>query len=170
MGIVSEVISMGKWNISREKFPYALYYTICWSPWGLMDRWVINRLVPSEAGIFQLWTLKGKNLALLTTETAYYGGLRNSLREVTDDLAPAGERLRKLIGNQECWFRFTISPIREYLEDLKSFFSKEIYASNAREILIREVEDFKRFPAPPPDIRLSSTRSGDFGPPLPSQK
>jgi len=146
---------MAKWEICREELPYVVNYTIHWSPWGLMDRWVINRLVPSEAGIFQLWTLKGKNLLPLTMELAYFGGLRNSLREVTDSIAPAGERMRKIIDGRECWFRFSISSVRKYLEDLKSWFSRGTYEEGEQEVYVREIEEFKKFPTPPPDIKLS---------------
>ena len=162
---------MGKWYIHREELAYALYYTVHWSPWGSMDRWVINRLIPSEAGIFQLWVLKGRSLLPLTTEPAYFGGVRNSLREIIDNLAPAGERLRKLISGRECWFRFSISSFREYLEDMKLWFSRKPYDGESREIYVREVEEFKKFPTAPPDIQLSSRKrlkDSSFGPPMPS--
>ncbi|MCK5249199.1 MAG: hypothetical protein KAJ98_04495, partial [Spirochaetaceae bacterium] len=93
-----------RWDIRREILDDAVNYTVRWSPWGSMDRWVINRLVPSEAGIFQLWTMEGRGLLLLITEPTYYGGVRNSLREIIDDMAPSGERLRNLINERECWF------------------------------------------------------------------
>jgi len=158
---------MGKWEILREELSDAVLYTIHWSPWGLMDRWVINRLVPSEAGMFQLWSLKGRNLLLLATEPAYFGGLRSNLREIIDNLAPAGERMRKRIKDQECWFRFSISSVRKYLEE--SWFSPKTYDNEEREIRVREVEEFKKFPIPPPDIRLSSgRRDSGFGPSIPS--
>jgi len=158
---------MAKWEIGREELPDAVLYTINWSAWGLMDRWVINRLVPSEAGMFQLWSVKGRNLLLLVTELAYFGGLRSSLREITDNLAPAGERMRKIIRGRECWFRFSISPVRKYLEE--SWFSLKTYDSKLREIRVREAEEFKKFPLPPPDIRLSSgRRDSRFGPSIPN--
>ena len=169
MGLPFEHL-MDRWDVHREELAYTMYYTIHWSPWGSMDRWVINRLVPSEAGIFQLWVLKGKDLLLLITETAYFGGIRNSLREIIDDLAPAGERLRKLISGRECWFRFSISSVREYLKDLDLWFSRKTYEEKEREIYVREIEEFKKFQTPPPDIQLSSRKrlkDSLFGPPMP---
>jgi len=159
---------MSKWNIVREELEDKMHYTIYWSPWGVMDRWVINRLIPSEAGIFQLWILKTKNLLLLKTETAYFGGVRNGLREIVDNLAIAGERLRKLINGRECWFRFSISPVREYLEDLNSWFSQGFHEDNEREIYVREIEEFKKFATPPLDIQSSSKKrlKDLFGPPI----
>jgi|GEM_PF-637562 len=161
-----------RWDINQELFPDHVHYTVRWSPWGCMDRWVINRLVPSEAGVFQLWVKERRNLTLLTTEPAYYGGLRNTLREVVDELAHSGERLRGMIGNQECWFRFSVTPIREYLENLNVWFGreKEAYDNQNREILVREIEKWCKFPQPPPDIKTIDRerfKDSDFGPPMP---
>lgn len=162
-----------RWDIRREILDDAVNYTIRWSPWGSMDRWVINRLVPSEAGIFQLWTMEGRGLLLLITEPTYYGGVRNSLREIIDDMAPSGERLRNLIKERECWFRFSITPIREHLENLKTWFGEGDGAldEDNREIFVNEIEVFKKFPPAPPDVKIVSRermKDSDFGPPMPS--
>lgn len=161
-----------RWDIQREIRDEVLNYTIKWSPWGTMDRWVINRIVPSEAGLFQLWVVDGRGLVLLTTEPSYYGGLRNGLREVIDDLAPSGTRLRGVIDNRECWFRFSITPVREYLENLKVWFNQSDGAldDEEREILVNEIEEFKRFPPVPPDVKFVTRKrmkDSDFGPPMP---
>ncbi len=161
------------WSIHREIRGEEVNYTLKWSPWGSMDRWVINRLVPSVAGLFQLWVMEGRGLVLITTEPAYYGGLRNSLREIIDDLAPSGERLRKLINERECWFRFSLSPIREQLQDLKAWFNlgDDAVDEENREILVHEIEEFRKFPPPPPDVKFITRermKDSDFGPPMPS--
>jgi len=162
-----------RWDIIQEPLPEYVHYTVRWSPWGLMDRWVINRLVPSEAGIFQLWVKKRKSLVLLTTEPTYYGGLRNTLREAIDELAHSGERLRDMIADRECWFRFSVTPFREHLENLKDWFGRgeEAYDTQHREILVREVEQWSKFPPPPPDIKTITRerlKDSDFGPPMPT--
>ncbi len=146
-------------------------YTVDWSPWGSMDRWVINRRVPSEAGLFQLWLREGRNFYLKLTEPTYYGGLRNSLREVIDELAPSGGRLRKMIRGRECRFRFTVCPVRDYLQELKAWFDNGGHIDeDGNEVLVFEREDFRVFPAPPPDIRIierEGFKDADFGPSLP---
>ena len=161
-----------RWEIRRTIQDDVLNYTVKWSPWGSMDRWIINRIVPSEAGLFQLWALDGRGLVLLTTEPTYFGGLRNSLREVIDDLAPSGNRLRKIINDRECWFRFSISPIREYLENLKAWYSQKDGAvdDEDREIFVNEIETLRKFPPVPPDVKFISRermKDSDFGPPMP---
>ena len=161
-----------RWDIQREIRDDVLNYTVKWSPWGSMDRWVINRIVPSEAGLFQLWVVEGRGLVLSITEPTYYGGLRNSLREVIDDLAPSGNRLRGVINNRECWFRFSISPVRDYLENVKTWFNEPDGAldEDDREILVHEIEELRRFPPAPPDVKFVSRermKDSDFGPPMP---
>ncbi len=140
-----------------------------------MDRWVINRLVPSEAGMLQLWVMEGRSMELLVTEPTYYGGLRNTLREVIDELAPSGNRLRKLIDGRECWFRFSLCPVKEYLQDLKKWFGEGEIATDKDdlEILVNEKEELRKFPLPPPDIQQSGRRrmnDSDFGPKMPEPK
>lgn len=137
-----------------------------------MDRWVINRLVPSESGMLQLWVREGRSMELLLTESTYYGGLRNTLREVIDELAPSGNRLRKLINGRECWFRFSVCPVMEYLQDLKTWFGKGDIATGIDdlEILVNEKEELRKFPPPPPDIEQTGRRrmkDSDFGPKMP---
>ena len=161
-----------RWNITHSEGYESLDYTVRWSPWGSMDRWVINRLVPSEAGLFQLWAKEGRGLELIVTEPTFYGGLRNTLREAIDELAPAGGRLRKIIDGRECWFRFSVCPVKEYLRDLGRWFGgeEEPVGENGLEILVNEIEVESKFPLPPPDVkRIGRERmnDSDFGPKLP---
>jgi len=161
------------WNIRHEIRGDEINFTLRWSPWGSMDRWVINRLVPSEAGIFQLWTMEGRGLILAATEQTYYGGLRNTLREVIDEMAPSGKRLRTLINGRECWFRFSVSPVREHLQNLKRWFDEGDGAvdEEGRELFVHEIEELKRFPPPPPDVKFAvrgRLKDSDYGPPMPT--
>ena len=161
------------WKIQREVHNEDVFYIVDWSPWGAMDRWVINRLVPSEAGLFQLWVKDSRNFGLLVTEPTYYGGLRNSLREVIDELAPSGGRLRKMIGGRECLFRFSTCASKDQLMELKDWFADGGGTdSDGREILVNEREDLRRFPAPPPDVQAADReelKDSDFGPKLPGK-
>lgn len=162
------------WKIQREIRKEEIQYVVDWSPWGTMDRWVINRRVPSEAGLFQLWVKEGKNFTLLLTEPTYYGGLRNSLREVIDEMAPSGGRLRKIIDGRECFFRFTTCLSRDQLTELKDWFAAGGGTENdGMEILVNEREDLRKFPPPPPDVKAAERKElkdSDFGPPLPYRK
>jgi len=160
------------WDIHHEIRGDEVNFTISWSPWGSMDRWVINRIVPSEAGLFQLWAMEGRGLVLIATEQTYYGGLRNTLREIIDEMAPSGKRFRSLINERECWFRFSISPVREHLQNLKKWFEEGDGATDGenREIFVHEIEEFRKFPPPPPDVKFASRgkmKDSDFGPPMP---
>jgi hypothetical protein len=137
-----------------------------------MDRWVINRIVPSEAGLFQIWVKEGSGLSLVATELSFYGGLRNTLRETIDRMAPSGTRLRKLINGRESWFRFSISPAREYLEDLSTWFKEKdgFINKDGKPVMVFEKEVYRKFPSPPEDIQAKARKrlsEGTFTPPLP---
>ena len=159
-----------KWTIDVNKRKETAEFTLRWSPWGSMDKWVINRIVPSEAGLFQLWVSEGRGLALLTTQSAFYGGLRNTLREIIDELAPPGRPMRKLIAERECWFRFSTTPVHSHLQRLEAWFgSGSVHDEENREVLVNELEDLRRFPLPPPDIVITGRErmnDADFGYPL----
>lgn len=157
-----------KWNITCSKEDDELLFTLRWSPWGSMDKWVINRIVPSESGIFQLWVKEGWGIVLLRTEIAFYGGLRSILRETIDDMAPAGRRMRNLIAGKEAWFRFSLSSSREHLDMLKQHFANSADTLEVTEsaILVNERETMSRFPLPPPDlqsIEKKRMRDSQFG-------
>ena len=159
------------WKTQKDIRGDQVMYVIDWSPWGTMDRWIINRRVPSEAGLFQLWVKEGKNFALLVTEPTYYGGLRNSLREIIDEMAPSGARLRDMIADRECLFRFTVNPSRDQLKELSDWFvSGGGVDEEGRDILVNEREDLRRFPLPPPDVKAAARdglKDSDFGPVIP---
>ena len=160
------------WCIRKKESSEGLKYTVSWSPWGAMDRWVVNRMVPSEAGIFQLWVHRKRELVPLITEMNYYGGLRNTLREVLDDMAPAGGRLREKIGGRECWFRYSTCPILDDLQNLQNWYTAAhgCTDSDENEILVQEIDNMKKFTVPPEDQLLEEKkRMSDYqyGPPMP---
>lgn len=163
------------WRVICLEQAEEIHFTIQWSPWGSMDKWVINRIVPSEAGVFQLWVKRGRGVVLLHTETTYYGGLRNSLRETIDELAPSGRRLRDLIGKRETWFRFSTLASQKHLKVLEEWFRhpEKRNSMDSREVLIQEIETMKKFPLPPPDIQVSERNKmsiAEFGPRMPEQR
>ncbi|OQX29700.1 MAG: hypothetical protein B0D92_02385 [Spirochaeta sp. LUC14_002_19_P3] len=137
-----------------------------------MTKWVIGRIVPSEAGIIQLWVVQQRRLELLHTETNYYSGLRNRLIEIVDELAPAGKPMRDIIGRRETWFRYSILNSHNQLQVLEEWFSHRqcLQDSEKREVRVQEIETLKKFPLPPLDVQIHERKSLDiksFGHPLP---
>lgn len=160
------------WSVQKSVWNNELQFTVQWSPWGRMDKWVVTRIIPSESGLFQLWVKSGKGIVLLTTDIAYYGGLRNCLREALDSAAPAGARYRKLMAGRETWFRFSVLTEKDNLVLLKQYFvnSTELFDSEGREVYVNEVDSDRKFALPPPDIQrfdLKHMKDADFGPPIP---
>ncbi|MCG8453142.1 MAG: hypothetical protein MI717_08180 [Spirochaetales bacterium] len=161
-----------RWDITWESDSASIQFLLRWSPWGLMDPWVVTRRIPSEAGIFQIWTKDAhKGLTLLLTETAYYGGLRHVLREALDPLAPAGMRFREQMGEKECWFRYCLCSSHQRLMQVRDWFGKgkEAVDEDGRTILVAQRDVMRRFPIPPPDVVTRHPPSVDeeYGPVLP---
>ncbi|RLW69173.1 MAG: hypothetical protein B6D68_02440 [spirochete symbiont of Stewartia floridana] len=161
------------WKISYQEFGDETQYSVHWSPWGTMHKWVINRIVPAESGLLQLWVEAGRRAEPLLTQSAYYSGLRSLLREVIDLMAPSGSHIRELIGGREAWFRYSTMPFRQHLQVLEKWFNNPQAFINEGDhvISVREEETMKKFPLPPPDIQFSEKKvleTTGFGPPLPS--
>lgn len=156
---------MREYQITEKDLGAGYLYTVPWSPYGLMDRIVIHNRVPAESGIYQIWVKEGSGVSLLTTETAFYGGLRSSLREIIDEMAPAGKSLRDRIGEREAWFRYAISPSRRLLRVVKSWYEGD----RIEGIDIYEIDSPGRFRLPPEDVgdeEAKRLKESDYGPPL----
>lgn len=162
-----------RWKTTKEIFQGELQFTLGWSPWGLMDKWVINRRIPSEAGLFQIWIQDKRGFSLLISELAYFGGLRNTLHEAVDEAAFAGKPLRDKIGERQAWFRFSTlnsqKDLRLILKWLKNTeIRNDIVDHQGRPVLVNEVDDYRIFRLPPPDIRKRNLKNdSDFGPAIP---
>ena len=160
------------WKISYQEFEDETLYSVLWSPWGTMDKWVINSIVPAEAGLVQIWVKEGRRAEPLLTRSAYYSGLRSFLREVIDLMAPAGSGIRELIGGREAWFRYSTMLSKQHLRVLEKWFNNPQVIINEFDyaVSVREEETMKKFPPPPPDVRFSEKKlleTMGFGPPLP---
>ncbi len=110
------------------------YYTINWSELRQTDRHEIIRVVPSVAGIYELYYRDaGKALRLFHVARAWYGGLRHSIRETTDPELVRNGKHRALLGEYETWYRF--APVRSYhdLSDLMFFFAETYFPQEQRE-------------------------------------
>jgi hypothetical protein len=110
------------------------YYTINWSELRRTDRHEIIRVVPSVAGIYELYYRdQGKALRLFQVARAWYGGLRHSIRETTDPELVRNGKHRALLGDYETWYRF--APVRSYhdMSDLLFFFAETYFPGERKE-------------------------------------
>lgn len=112
----------------------AAYYTIRWSQLRKTDRHEINRVVPSVSGIYELYYRDATHaLRLFHVARAWYGGLRNSIRELTDPELVRNGKHRGFLADHETWYRF--APARSFgdLSDLLFFFAETYFPNERRE-------------------------------------
>ncbi len=87
-----------------------VYFTISWSRLRKGDKYDIVKSVPSEAGLYELYTMdeKGK-LNLFHVGKSWYGGLRNEIRLRTDPVLETDPTRKALLEDADCWYRWTLS-------------------------------------------------------------
>ena len=117
-------------------------YLVWWSPYYKMDRFVVRQVIPSEGGIFQLYYKKNRLLHLIVTDIAFYGGLRNTLREVLDPLSPREIPYKKIVNLEPCYARYSISPSKDVLRNVLHFYTGS-ETEEKREITVAEKDSMK---------------------------
>ncbi|QEN07176.1 hypothetical protein EXM22_03920 [Oceanispirochaeta crateris] len=118
-------------------------YTLNWSPYLEMDRYLIHGVVPSEGGIFQIFVNKKGQLHLLHSEMSYYGGLRNRLRELIDPLYMGENIHRKTIEDNQCFVRYSIFLSINDMDDVMHFLTGSNPSGRYEEILVFERESME---------------------------
>jgi hypothetical protein len=105
-----------------------VYYLVNWSPLAVADRWAINAGVPSVGGVYEIYWMDGrKRLRIFSVGATYYGGLRTELRRLTDpELCPAG-RARRILEDNEIWFRYAPTDSPAVMADVVWFFRRTYF-------------------------------------------
>lgn len=118
-------------GVVKQQKDGELHYTITWSALQVADKYRIANSVPSESGIFELYYQDHlKQLHLFHVQRAWYGGLRSSLRKVTDPELCADPRRRKVLEEYPCYFRYFVV---QSFKDMSA-----IYHTFARKLLPRQ--------------------------------
>jgi hypothetical protein len=126
-----------------------VYYTVCWSRLKKGDKYDIVKSVPSEAGIYELYSMdeKGK-LNLFHIGKSWYGGLRNEIRLRTDAELEDDPGRKAILAESDCWYRWSLLSSSEDMADILWFFArtafpgrKDIHHSGRyAEVFVREVD------------------------------
>jgi len=112
---------------SKEKNK-EIHYFIKWSPLSQADRWEINSKVPSVAGIYEIyWMDTSKHLRMLSIGRTHYGGLRSELRRLTDPELHGDPETRKILEEEEIWFRYAPCDSAMAMADVTWFFMKTYF-------------------------------------------
>ncbi|MBN2440556.1 MAG: hypothetical protein JXJ04_04405 [Spirochaetales bacterium] len=109
--------------VIKKEEDNSVYFIIHWSRIKKADKYDIIKHVPSVPGIFELYYLDyKKKLNLFFLSRAWYGGLRNSLRERTDPELEKDPNRRKILEDYDCYYRYTISQSFGDMSDILFFF------------------------------------------------
>ncbi|WP_455382728.1 hypothetical protein [Salinispira pacifica] len=99
------------------------YYTVTWSSLRRADKFEILKAVPSVSGIFELYFVdRARTLNFIDVYRAWYGGVRNALRELTDPLITRVPGLRDLAKQRSLVYRYSLSNSSADIADVLYFF------------------------------------------------
>ena len=106
----------------------SVYFTIVWSPLAKAEKYHIIKSVPSDAGIYELYSMdpKGK-LNLFYFGKSWYGGLRNQLRFRTDPELETDLKRREVLSKYDCYFRYSLLGNNDDMTDVLFFFAQTYY-------------------------------------------
>ncbi len=108
-----------------------VHFFIKWAPLSLADRWSINAKVPSVAGVYEIyWMDDHKHLRMLSVGNTFYGGLRTELRRLTDPELIEDKDTKKILEDEEIWFRYTAANSIGDMKDVVWFFRKTYFPEN----------------------------------------
>ncbi len=109
--------------ISKSVAKGNAYYTVRWSVLRQADKFDILNSVPSVSGIFELYFVdRNRTLNYIDVYRAWYGGLRNTLRELTDPLITKIPGLRDLAKRKLLVYRYSLSNSNADMADIIYFF------------------------------------------------
>jgi hypothetical protein len=125
-----------------------VYYTIIWSRLKKAEKYGIISAVPSQAGIFELYSMdkKGK-LNLFYFGKSWYGGLRNELRARSDPELEKDAKRREVLDKFDCYFRYSLLESSDDMSDILFFFAQTYFpgtrtykpSGRYRDIFVKEI-------------------------------
>lgn len=132
----------GKYNITLEKRREDLCYTVRWSPFYRLNKYIIRSCLPGESGLFQVFVKEGHGLSLIVVDMAFYGGIRGMMRELTDPLCPRDYPFRETMIHGESYVRYSLNDHREHLSNICAYYhSTHVELEGEGDIFVHEVEE-----------------------------
>jgi hypothetical protein len=115
---------------SKEK-DEDVYYFIQWSSLAQADRWTISSKVPAVAGVYEIyWMDDHEHLRMLSVGNTHYGGLRSEIRRLTDAELVTDAKAKKILEDEEIWFRYAPTNSASAMADVVWFFRKTYFPEN----------------------------------------
>ena len=108
-----------------------VYYYVQWSRLEIADRWNISAKVPAVAGVYEIyWMDDHEHLRMLAVGDTHYGGLRSELRRLTDSELISDAKTKKILEDEEVWFRYAPTNSNSAMADVVWFFRKTYFPEN----------------------------------------
>jgi hypothetical protein len=119
------------YGITAQEKGRDVHYFVNWSPLAVADRWEINAKVPAIAGIYEIyWMDDHQHLRMLSVGQTHYGGLRSELRRLTDPELVDDEKSKKILEDEEIWYRYAPSNSAAAMADVVWFFMQTYFPEN----------------------------------------
>jgi len=104
-----------------------VYYTLTWTPLQLADKYQIVSSVPSVPGIYELfWKDESSRLHRLGLDAAWFGGLRNTIREKTDHILEDNAKKAKILSEFPIYYRYVLCDSWKIIQDVM-FYKLSVY-------------------------------------------
>jgi hypothetical protein len=119
------------YGIKAQEKGKEVHYIIHWSPLELAERWAINAKVPAVAGGYEIyWMDDHEHLRMFAVGQTHYGGLRSELRRLTDPELISDAKAKKILEEEEIWFRYFPSNSADIMADAVWYFRKTYFPEN----------------------------------------
>ncbi len=110
-----------------------VYFTILWSELKKAEKYKINASVPAESGVFELYYMDdSKRLNLMYIERVWFGGLRSTIRKLTDPELEFDPKWKEILSKYDCYYRYTLSASSRDMEDVLFYFSEVLFPGSDR--------------------------------------
>jgi hypothetical protein len=115
-------------TIEKTVYGTTALYTLTWSHLRKADRYEIRFSVPSRSGLYELYYMDDvKRLVLADLAVAWYGGIRNTLRALTDPEIEQDPSRKAFIEQHEYYYRYSLSDSFADLNDVLHFLSARYF-------------------------------------------
>ncbi len=109
------------------------YFEIYWSGFKKAERYDINASVPAESGIFQLYYKdENKRLHLMYISRVWFGGLRSTIRKLTDPDLEFDPKWKSVLSKYDCYYRYALSDSNKDMEDVLFYFSEVLFPGSKK--------------------------------------
>jgi hypothetical protein len=147
-------LSCMDYQVKKAEKGQDAYYTVPWTPIVKADKYDIVKRAPALPGVIELYFMDShKKLNLFYVGKSWYGGIRSSLRCLTDPELEKDERRRAIVAEheKELYYRFALCDSNGDMDDIVFFFmatyspgqTKILSSGRYEKIYLEEIDEGK---------------------------